>query len=156
MQETEEGNLLRQELVSMIPPLLLDVHPGMKVLDMCAAPGSKTAQIIEAVHGNGTEIPRGIVIANDMDPKRCHMLVHQTQRLQSPCCLVTAHDASAFPQLYFDATTPGEPGTPLQFDRVLCDAPCSGDGTMRKNPLIWMSWNPNSALGLHRYALFNN
>ena len=50
VSETDVGNISRQEAVSMIPPLFLDVQPGMRVLDMCAAPGSKTAQIIEAVH----------------------------------------------------------------------------------------------------------
>jgi tRNA (cytosine34-C5)-methyltransferase len=49
---TESGNLSRQEAVSMIPPLLLDVKPHHKVLDMCASPGSKTAQLIEALHAD--------------------------------------------------------------------------------------------------------
>lgn len=47
-----KGNISRQEAVSMIPPLLMDIQPHQWVLDMCAAPGSKTAQIIEAVHAN--------------------------------------------------------------------------------------------------------
>ena len=50
--ETESGFISRQEAVSMIPPLLLDVQPQHKVLDMCAAPGSKTTQLIELLHGN--------------------------------------------------------------------------------------------------------
>lgn len=51
VSETFVGNISRQEVVSMIPPLLLDVQPGMTVLDMCAAPGSKSAQLIEMIHG---------------------------------------------------------------------------------------------------------
>ena len=51
VSETSVGNMSRQEAVSMIPPLLMDVHPGMTVLDMCAAPGSKAAQLLEMVHG---------------------------------------------------------------------------------------------------------
>lgn len=47
-----QGNISRQEAVSMVPPLLMDIKPHQWVLDMCAAPGSKTAQIIEAVHSN--------------------------------------------------------------------------------------------------------
>lgn len=153
VQESDEGNVMRQELVSMIPPLLLDVQPGMRVLDMCAAPGSKTAQLIEALHGADQKgVPTGMVIANDVDVRRCHMLVHQTKRLQSPCCVVTNHDATVFPQMYGPPHADGVPN-PIQFDRVLCDAPCSGDGTLRKNPMIWRTWTPNNAMALHRYAL---
>ncbi|TKA82087.1 hypothetical protein B0A49_00240 [Cryomyces minteri] len=51
VSETSVGNISRQEVVSMIPPLLMDIKPGMAVLDLCAAPGSKSAQLIEMVHG---------------------------------------------------------------------------------------------------------
>ena len=51
VSETSIGNISRQEAVSMIPPLLMGIRPGMTVLDMCAAPGSKSAQLIEMVHG---------------------------------------------------------------------------------------------------------
>lgn len=50
VSETAVGNISRQEAVSMIPPLLLDVRPGHTVLDLCAAPGSKSAQLVEMVH----------------------------------------------------------------------------------------------------------
>lgn len=50
VSETSLGNISRQESVSMIPPLLLDVQADHFVLDMCAAPGSKTTQLIEAMH----------------------------------------------------------------------------------------------------------
>ena len=53
------GNISRQESVSMIPPLVLDVKPHHKVLDMCAAPGSKTAQLIEALHAQEGTLPEG-------------------------------------------------------------------------------------------------
>jgi multisite-specific tRNA:(cytosine-C5)-methyltransferase len=51
VSETTTGNISRQEVVSMIPPLVMDVRPGMMVLDLCAAPGSKSAQLIELIHG---------------------------------------------------------------------------------------------------------
>lgn len=51
VSENSVGNITRQEIVSMIPPLFMDLKPGMTVLDLCAAPGSKSAQIIELVHG---------------------------------------------------------------------------------------------------------
>ena len=59
ISETESGNISRQETVSMIPPLVLDVKPQHKVLDMCAAPGSKTGQLIEAMHAIEDVVPEG-------------------------------------------------------------------------------------------------
>jgi len=62
----------------MIPPLLLDIKKSDLVLDMCAAPGSKTGEIIELINmdcAEGEE-PTGAVVANDMDLKRAYMLTH--------------------------------------------------------------------------------
>ncbi|KAG2219556.1 hypothetical protein INT45_013215 [Circinella minor] len=150
VSETEAGNISRQEAVSMVPPLLMDIKPHMWVLDMCAAPGSKTAQIIEAVHANDllNEIPTGLVVANDADYKRSHMLVHQSKRLQSPCFMATNHFGQQIPTMHVK----DENGKLVawQFDRVLCDVPCSGDGTLRKNEMIWNDWSQGQALGLHR------
>ncbi|CAO3595496.1 unnamed protein product [Absidia cylindrospora] len=146
--ENETGNISRQELVSMVPPLLMDIHPHQRVLDMCAAPGSKTGQIVEAIHANDklNEMPSGLVVANDADYKRSQLLVHQLKRLQSPCFMATNHDASHFPNIPIM-----EDGVsiPWQFDRVLCDVPCSGDGTLRKNPKVWKEWSQGAALALH-------
>lgn len=135
--ETEVGNISRQEAVSMIPPLFLDVRPHHCAIDLCAAPGSKTAQLIEAM-----DPPTGILIANDADHKRAHLLVHQSSRLPSPGLLVTNLDASVFPALKYK-------DRPLRFDRILADVPCSGDGTLRKNVGIWNNWSPMEGNGLH-------
>ena len=120
---------------------------------MCAAPGSKTAQLIELVHGDSSSspIPNGLVIANDADMKRAFVLIHQTQRLQSPAVLVTNHDASQFPTITLNKIDEAT-GRPQQllFDRILADVPCSGDATLRKNPLIWRKWSPTFGLGLHK------
>lgn len=71
-----------------------------EILDLCAAPGSKTAQLIEMLHEKAANrLPDGFVIANDIDPKRCYMLVHQSRRIHSPCCLVTNHDAAVYPDI---------------------------------------------------------
>lgn len=145
--ETSSGNISRQEAVSMIPPLVLGVEPHHKVLDMCAAPGSKTAQLIEALHAGGDNLPTGFIMANDIDNNRCYMLVHQAKRLSSPCCLVTNADSSNFPTLKLKNSA-GEL-EPLKYDRVLCDVPCSGDGTLRKNPDIWTKFNLAHASNLH-------
>jgi len=152
VSETESGNTSRQETVSMIPPLVLDVKPHHKVLDMCAAPGSKTAQLIEALHQEEDTLPTGFVVANDADNSRCYMLTHQAKRLQSPCVLITNHDASIMPNLLVNKDGVGDEEIdlkPLKFDRILADVPCTGDGTMRKNPDIWPKWNSVNGPNLH-------
>ena len=184
VSETSVGNISRQEVVSMIPPLLMDLRPGMTCLDMCAAPGSKAAQLLEMIHqGEEARVRKvlrsyakedglllgeetqeeadadleadpsdagratGLLIANDSDYKRGHMLVHQLKRLSSPNLLVSNHDATQFPSIRL----PSEGSQPvyLKFDRILADVPCSGDGTLRKNANLWKDWQPGNALGLH-------
>uniref|UniRef100_A0A671NRW3 tRNA (cytosine(34)-C(5))-methyltransferase n=1 Tax=Sinocyclocheilus anshuiensis TaxID=1608454 RepID=A0A671NRW3_9TELE len=147
VSETESGNISRQEAVSMIPPLLLKIEPQHKILDMCAAPGSKTAQLIEMLHSDmDVPFPEGFVIANDVDNKRCYLLVHQAKRLNSPCIMVVNHDASSIPRLHIDQD--GKKDV-LFYDRILCDVPCSGDGTMRKNIDVWKKWTTSNSLHLH-------
>ncbi|KAG5309256.1 NSUN2 methyltransferase, partial [Acromyrmex insinuator] len=145
--ETNNGSISRQEVVSMVPPLVLDVKPSHKVLDMCAAPGSKTAQLIEMIHADEENPPEGFVIANDVDNNRCYMLVHQAKRLNSPNILITNHDSSIMPN-FMITKSDGTKDT-LKFDRILADVPCSGDGTMRKNPDIWCKWSPANGSNLH-------
>lgn len=60
----------------MIPVTLLNIEPHHAVMDMCAAPGSKTIQILEYLHQKHDKIPKGFVIANDTDSKRAYMLTH--------------------------------------------------------------------------------
>ncbi|KAJ3000788.1 tRNA (cytosine(34)-C(5))-methyltransferase [Globomyces sp. JEL0801] len=122
VSETEVGNISRQEAVSMIPVLLMDVKQKQYVLDMCAAPGSKTAQLLEGVlqETENGEFPDSLVIANDMDVKRAYMLVHQAKRLQTPCVLVTNHEAQEFPRILIPDSKTGSVRA-CQFDRILCD-----------------------------------
>ncbi|XP_004597971.2 RNA cytosine C(5)-methyltransferase NSUN2 [Ochotona princeps] len=151
VSETESGNISRQEAVSMIPPLLLNVQPHHKILDMCAAPGSKTTQLIEMLHADmNVPFPEGFVIANDVDNKRCYLLVHQAKRLSSPCIMVVNHDAASIPRLQMDVDGRKEV---LFYDRILCDVPCSGDGTMRKNIDVWKKWTTLNSLQLHGLQL---
>ncbi|XP_068431583.1 RNA cytosine C(5)-methyltransferase NSUN2 [Clinocottus analis] len=151
VSETESGNISRQEAVSMIPPLLLKIQSHHKILDMCAAPGSKTAQLIEMLHSDmDVPFPEGFVIANDVDNKRCYLLVHQAKRLNSPCIMVVNHDASCIPTLQIDSG--GKKGV-LFYDRILCDVPCSGDGTLRKNIDVWKKWTTSNSLHLHGLQL---
>ncbi|KAJ1606899.1 SUN RNA methyltransferase-like protein [Cryptosporidium canis] len=149
---SDGGSILRQEAVSMLPVLFLDVRPHHYILDMCSAPGSKTSQIIEILQEEQAvtgEYPEGFVIANDLDTRRAHMLIHHTRHLNSPSLIVTTHSADHFPDLYLD-----EPGSEaprrFYFDRILCDVPCSSDGTLRKNPNLFPKWSVSFSLGLHR------
>jgi len=147
VSEVERGSIARQEAVSMIPPLVLDVKPHHTVLDMCAAPGSKTLQLLEALHADGPH-PSGLVIANDGDNKRCYMLVTQTKRFNSLAFMITNEDATRFPNVkVFD-----DKGSlvSLKYDRILCDVPCTGDGTLRKNYAIWKKWQQAQAIGIHK------
>ncbi|KAJ1814272.1 tRNA (cytosine-5-)-methyltransferase ncl1, partial [Coemansia sp. RSA 2599] len=117
---------------------------------MCAAPGSKTAQLIEALHV-GVEpgkTPSGLVVANDADYKRACMLVHQVNRLNSPNIVVTNHSGERFPNIYRTEAQGGGREI-VQFDRILCDVPCSGDGTTRKNVRVWEKWRPDDAHSLN-------
>ncbi|XP_042485041.1 RNA cytosine-C(5)-methyltransferase NSUN2-like isoform X2 [Macadamia integrifolia] len=160
-QENEIGNITRQEAVSMVPPLFLDVHPHHFVLDMCAAPGSKTFQLLEIIH-QSTEpgfLPDGMVIANDVDIQRCNLLIHQTKRMCSANLIVTNHEAQYFPRCHsnkncLDISETESFEDPmisqLLFDSVLCDVPCSGDGTLRKAPDLWRKWNAGMGNALHR------
>ena len=154
--EDAAGNVSRQEAVSMIPVLLLQVEPHHNVLDMCAAPGSKTQQILENLYVHGTAKnpsdawSAGMMIANDSDEKRCNLLSHRTQKIHCPNLVVTNLDASQFPTL---SSTGAPGGPPLLFDRILCDVPCSGDGTLRKAPDLWRSWSASGGNGLHRLQI---
>eukprot|EP00929_Paragymnodinium_shiwhaense_P032882 TRINITY_DN18166_c0_g1_i1.p1 TRINITY_DN18166_c0_g1~~TRINITY_DN18166_c0_g1_i1.p1 ORF type:complete len:781 (-),score=273.46 TRINITY_DN18166_c0_g1_i1:262-2604(-) len=144
-ERERSGLLTRQEVVSMLPPLFLDIEPHHRVLDLCAAPGSKTTQMLEvmhAAHAKGGPPPTGMVVANELQWKRANMLAHQVGRLGSPCALVANMDAQFFPDLWIDEK-------PFRFDRILADVPCSGDGTMRKTPYIWKSWTWKDGFALH-------
>ncbi|GFN95333.1 tRNA (cytosine(34)-c(5))-methyltransferase [Plakobranchus ocellatus] len=147
--ETDCGAISRQEAVSMIPPLLMDIKSHHKILDMCASPGSKTAQLIEYLHSSCApgELPTGYVMANDTDNKRCYLMVHQVKRLQSPCCVIVNHDGRRFPKIYTNKN--GKNPDYQLFDRILCDVPCSGDGTMRKNFDVWSKWHPLQGANMH-------
>lgn len=114
---------------------------------MCAAPGSKTAQLIELLHSDEKVLPTGFVVANDIDNNRCYMLVHQAKRLNSPCIAITNHNSQFMPNIF--TSQPDGSRQKLEFDRILCDVPCSGDGTLRKNPDIWLKWTPANGLNQH-------
>lgn len=168
VQETSSGMVSRQEAVSMIPPLFLNVQRDHLVLDLCAAPGSKTAQLLEAIHApllgpdgkiesaEFDPMPTGLVVANEIDTKRSNLLSHQTGRLPSANILVTNVDARNFPQLkapYLEEGSGQVTYPDIRYDRILADVPCSGDGTLRKNALIWKDWKNTDGISLHPVQL---
>ena len=109
----------------MLPGLALYPQPGERVWDACAAPGSKTTQIADAMNDEGT------VVANDNNLGRLSALRHNAERLGITNAIVTNQDARNFSTkpLAFD-----------EFDRALVDAPCSCEGTCRKNPDVVDQW----------------
>ncbi len=110
-----------QEEASLIPPFLLAAEPGERVLDLCAAPGGKTVRIALGMGGMGD---RGTLVANDRDLGRLGPLRRTAARLGLTSLAITAWDAVNYPL------------SAGPFDRVLVDAPCSCEGTSRKNPEV--------------------
>ncbi len=108
------GLLYAQEPSASAPAALLDVRPGMRVADLCAAPGGKTSQLAAALQG------QGLLLANEFVAARAEILRQNLERMGVTNAIITNED------------TPTLPALPGQFDRVLVDAPCSGEGMFRK------------------------
>jgi NOL1/NOP2/sun family putative RNA methylase len=123
------GYVYVQEAASMIPPVVLDPQPGDSVLDMCAAPGSKTTQIAMYMQNSG------ILVANDVSGSRLKALGMNMQRCGVRNSVITMMQEGRFMRL-----TKNNPE--FRFDRILVDAPCSGTGTIRKSLRTIMMWNP--------------
>lgn len=149
---SDAGLLTRQELVSMLPPIFLDIQPTDMILDMCAAPGSKTSQMLERVlsESNQKELYKmtGGVVANDADSKRAFMLTHQLQRIDTTGMLVINHEGQHIPTIRREGVPHGQEDRYF-FDKVLADVPCSGDGAIRKLPLKWRGWSSKDGMSLH-------
>lgn len=105
-----------QEEASLIPPVLLAAQPDERVLDLCAAPGNKTAQLAVDMRNRGT------VVANDRDTNRLRAVRRVLDRLGLLNVSVINHDGT---------NLPSEIG---RFDAVLVDVPCSCEGNTRKSP----------------------
>jgi len=155
-QANDSGLITRQELVSMLPPLLLDVQSDDIVFDMCAAPGSKTSQLLEFLYRDGTstgKLTQGGVLANDVDNSRAHMLIHQLQRISTAGMMVVNHHAQSFPTLKAEGEAALGSTNRFYFDKILADVPCTGDGAIRKIPQKWATWSPRDGVCLHGLQL---
>jgi tRNA (cytosine34-C5)-methyltransferase len=179
VRHNSTGVLTRQAVDSMVPAAILGVESHHRVLDLCASPGSKTTQALELLHrrdgdGGGETAeagePSGCVVANDISPRRCYFLVRRCAALgaATQALMVTNHHAQWFPNPevpLFDVAsrTKRRESKSLPeaasrypegaFDRIICDVPCSGDGTLRKNPQIWNEFKPEFAISLHTLQL---
>jgi NOL1/NOP2/sun family putative RNA methylase len=120
--EHQLGYFYIQEAASMIPPVVLAPQPGERVLDLCAAPGSKTSQLAQAMQN------AGVLVANDVQGARLKPLGLNLQRCGVTNGIVTLNANRRF--------------APRSFDRVLVDAPCSGTGTIRRSLKTMMMWSP--------------
>ena len=117
------GMYYLQDPGAMLAAELLDPQPGDRVLDLCAAPGGKTVQLAAMMRNTG------LLVANDISPKRVKPLCRNLEGLGVACAVVLKETperlAAAFPSFY---------------DRILIDAPCSGEGMFRKDEKAIGSW----------------
>ncbi len=123
LKEHSLGYIYVQEAASMIPPIVLDPKPREIVLDIAAAPGSKTTQIAQYMEN------KGIIVANDVSHDRLASLGVNVQRCGVKNAVLTMKR--------------GQQIKNIEFDKILVDAPCSGTGTIRKSVKTVYTWNPD-------------
>ena len=123
----EAGLYYLQEASAMAPVQLLDPQPGETVLDLCAAPGGKTTQIAGKMKGEG------LLVCNEINPKRARILSRNIERMAVSNALVLNHHPADLERHFTGA-----------FDRVLVDAPCSGEGMFRKEEAAVTDWSPET------------
>ena len=124
------GKIYVQEAASMIPPLVLQPKPGDIVLDLCAAPGSKTTQMAAMMKNEG------LIVGNDYKGQRLQSLGINIQRSGITNTIITLQHGKRFHG--------------FNFDKILVDAPCSGTGTIRKSLKTVNIWNPGMITKLAR------
>jgi len=125
------GKFYIQGLSSIIPPLILAPSPSDKVLDLCAAPGSKATELGEMMENKGT------LVANEIQQNRVNMLVYNIDRINLLNTAVT-HNRGEWLGRYFCE----------YFDKILLDAPCSGLGIIHKKNEINDWWSLERAKSL--------
>ena len=120
----EAGLYYIQEPSAMAVGVLADAKEGERVLDLCAAPGGKTTHLAASMKG------RGILVSNEIHPARAKILSSNVERMGIQNCVVTnekpQHLAECFPGF---------------FDRIVVDAPCSGEGMFRKEQQAALHWS---------------
>ena len=119
-----------QEISSMLPMLALKPEAGNYVLDLCASPGSKTTQAAAMMEN------RGFIMANEISMGRIGILNSNLERCGVMNSIVTRKEGFALCERLKKKSN-------LRFDKILVDAPCSGEGTLRKSPKTFQMWNIN-------------
>lgn len=114
-----------QEPSAMTPANILPVQPGDRVLDLCAAPGGKATELGAKLHG------RGLLAANDISGPRARALLKNTEAFGLRNTLILNEVPSKIAETF-----------PEYFDKILVDAPCSGEGMFRKDPDTIKVWRP--------------
>jgi len=127
----KRGQINLQDEASQMVACLVDAQAGQSALDLCAAPGGKTLLLAHAV------APGGLVVAADLHDHRLRSLREQLTRTRTENVVMLALDATC--PLPFQA----------QFARILMDAPCSGTGTLARNPEIRWRLEPNDLVNAH-------
>ena len=120
----EAGMYYIQEASAMAPAMLCGVRPGERVLDLCAAPGGKSTKLAASLRGEG------ILVANEIHPARAKVLSANVERMGVRNALVTNETPQRLASRF-----------PLFFDRVVVDAPCSGEGMFRKDEEALKQWS---------------
>ena len=123
----EAGLYYIQEPSAMAPAELLEVQPGERILDLCAAPGGKSTQIAAKLGG------KGLLICNEIHPVRAKILSENIERMGICNAMVTNETPKHLAELFSG-----------YFDKILVDAPCSGEGMFRKNPTACEEWSPEN------------
>lgn len=119
----QAGLYYLQEPSAMAPAASLGVEPGDRVLDLCAAPGGKSTQIAAFLQG------QGLLVSNDNSEERVKTLAWNLERWGAANCVVTREEPAHLARFF-----------PGFFDKILIDAPCSGEGMFRKDPKAVRSW----------------
>lgn len=120
----EAGVYYIQEPSAMYPAACLEAKPGERVLDLCAAPGGKTTQIASNMQNEG------ILVCNEIHPARAKILSENVERMGIRNALVTNETPQHLSEVFDE-----------YFDRILVDAPCSGEGMFRKNEEACGEWS---------------
>ena len=131
--EHQLGYYYVQNLSSMMPPLILEPRPQEIVLDCCAAPGSKTTEMASMMKNKGT------IIANDIRLDRLRALISNAERCGVMNAIITRMNAIVLCKKLAKSG--------FFFDKILVDAPCSGEGTIRDNLMMLKTWNMNMIKG---------